>query len=72
VKNADNFRFLDPNGLFISLYHAQETGISLSESIKLAREKVEEKHKLVTLDICKRETEENYKLINDFVNRINI
>ena len=72
VKNADNFRFLDPTGLFISLYHARETGRSLSEWVKLAREKVEEKHKLVTLDICKREAEDNYKVIKEFLNRINI
>lgn len=72
VKNADNFRFLDPTGLFISLYHAQETGRSLSEWVKIATEKVEEKYKLVTLNICKKEAEENYKIIKEFLNRINI
>jgi len=72
VKNADNFRFLDPTGLLISLYHAQETGRSLSEWVKRATEKVEEKYKLVTLDICKKEAEENYKIIKEFLNRINI
>jgi len=72
VKNADNFRFLDPAGLLISLYHAQETGRSLSEWIKVAREKIEEKYKLVTLDICKKETEENYKIIKKFFNIIDI
>jgi HD superfamily phosphodiesterase len=72
VKNADNFRFLDPTGLFISLYWAKETGRNLSEWVKLAKEKVEEKYKLVTLDICKKETEENYKLIKEFLNRVNI
>ena len=72
VKNADNFRFLDPTGLFISLYHAQETGRKLSEWLKKATEKVEEKHKLVTLDICKEDAEENYKIIKEFLNRVNI
>jgi len=72
VKNADNFRFLDPTGLFISLYHAQETKRSLSEWVKLAREKVEEKYKLVTLDLCKGEAEENYKIIKEFLNKVKI
>ena len=72
VKNADNFRFLDPTGLFISLYWAKETGRSLSEWVKLAREKVEEKYKLVTLDICKKETEKNYKIIKEFLNRVDV
>jgi hypothetical protein len=70
--NADNFRFLDPTGLFISLYWAKENGRSLSEWVKLAREKVEEKYKLVTLDICKKEAEENYKVVKEFLNRVNV
>ena len=73
VKNADNFRFLDPMGLLISVYWTKENnGRSLSEWIKLAKEKVEEKYKLVTLDICKKEAEENYRIIKEFLNRVNI
>jgi HD superfamily phosphodiesterase len=72
VKNADNFRFLDPTGISISLYRASESGSSLQDWIKRIREKVEEKHKLVTLDVCKKETEENYKIIKEFLNKINV
>jgi len=72
VKNADNFRFLDPEGLLISLYRASDSGRSLKDWVERIREKVEEKHKLVTLDICKEEAEENYKIIKEFLNRVNI
>ncbi len=69
VKNADNFRFLDPTGAMISLfYHAKDW--SFDQSIGILRQKLEEKHALVTLDICKGEAEEDYRLVKAFLDKI--
>lgn len=72
VKNADNFRFLDPEGIVIVLYYANKQGRNIEQVVKKLKDKIEEKYKLVTLDICKREVEENYKIIKEFLSRVKI
>jgi len=72
VKNADNFRFLDPRGIAIEIYYAYRQGRNLNQILEVLKNKVEEKYNLVTLDICKKETEENYRIIKEFLNKLNL
>lgn len=69
VQNSDNYKFLDPTGVMISLfYHPKDWDFKYS--IALLRQKLEEKHNLVTLDICKKEMDENYKIIKQFLDKV--
>jgi HD superfamily phosphodiesterase len=69
VKNADNYRFLDPTGAMLSLfYHLKDR--TFKQAIDILKEKLEEKYKLVTLDICKKEADENYKIIKNFLDKV--
>lgn len=68
VKNADNYRFLDPRGVMISLfYHPKDS--DFKQTIEILKQKLEEKHNLVTLDICKKEMDGNYKIIKQFLDK---
>ncbi|NIM46711.1 MAG: HD domain-containing protein [Candidatus Aenigmarchaeota archaeon] len=73
VKNADNFRFLDPSKIARGIYKGGiKYKMGFKETIELLKNKVEEKYNLVTLDICKEEAEKNYRVIKEFLNRVNI
>ena len=72
VKNADNFRFLTPSRIARGIFNGPKHGQSFKETIEFLKSKVEEKYNLVTLDICKEEAEENYRVIKEFLNRVNI
>ncbi len=72
VKNADNFRFLDLKRFIGEIYEGSNKGMSLKEIIKFLNRKVEEKHNLVTLDVCREEAEENYKIIKNLLDRVNL
>lgn len=71
VKNADNFRFLNPRGILLVFIFdiGRKSAMSFEDSLKAVESKVEEKRRLVSLDICKQEAEENYRLIREFLER---
>ena len=72
VKNADNFRFLTPTRIAKTIFNGRDYGRDFKGTIEFLKSKVEEKYNLVTLDVCKEEAEENYKVIKEFLNRVNI
>jgi len=72
IKNADCFRFVNPEGFLRIFFDLGKFGKNIEEAFEWAKKKVEEKYNLVTLDICKEEAEENYKVIKEFLNRVNI
>jgi hypothetical protein len=56
--NADCYRFILPKNVFRLI---SEKDIESEEAIKLAKMKLEEKHNVLSLDICKKELEEYYQ-----------
>ncbi|MFA6461103.1 MAG: hypothetical protein WCV90_02465 [Candidatus Woesearchaeota archaeon] len=61
--NADAYRFLLPDKFRKAFYNfSKEMGFE--ETLKLLRFKVEEKYKAVTLDLCKKELDNNYSIIS--------
>lgn len=71
-KNADCFKFLYPAGIFETIALLGKLQKPLEDSIKYLKFKVDNKYSLVTLDICKQEAEENYKIIKAFLDKVNL
>ncbi len=67
VANADCFKFLHPKGAMFFFTNLGERGREFSESLKYFEYKVEEKQKTISLDICKKEAEEYYKLLRRLI-----
>jgi hypothetical protein len=67
--NADCYRFLSPEGFFHGLMIFGNRYKNLTEALINLEKKVEEKYRILSLDVCKIELEDNYhnfkKLIND-------
>jgi len=61
VANADCYRFLHPKGLFALLSILGKMGLQFEEILNLAEAKLEEKYKILSLDICKEELEPYYE-----------
>jgi len=58
--NADCYRFLSPAGFFHGLLIFGNRYSNLNEALSNLEYKVEEKYKILSLDVCKRELEEYY------------
>ncbi len=65
--NADCYKFLVPRKIFRMFYEWKQRGYNFEEIFLLAQEKVDEKWKYLTLDICKKELEASYNLILNFL-----
>ncbi len=65
--NARCYNFLVPKKILKIFYTYKLRGYNYDEIFMLASEKVEEKWNKLTLDICKKELEENYKKIKEFL-----
>lgn len=65
--NADCYRFISVAGVVGGI--ASGKAMDLDELVQLYKEKVEEKWSVLTLDICKKELEPQYKVIKDFFNQ---
>jgi hypothetical protein len=70
VKNADCFKFLDLKRFLMKIYEGSQYGMSFKETMDFLNKKVEEKYKLISLEACKKEADNNYKLIKEFLNKI--
>jgi hypothetical protein len=58
--NSDCYRFLSPEGFFHGVLIFGNRLSDFNNALTQLENKVEEKHKIISLDICKRETEANY------------
>ncbi|MBW2991466.1 hypothetical protein KY348_07240 [Candidatus Woesearchaeota archaeon] len=63
--NADCYRFLHPLGIFAYFELIGKRFNDISKSLELAEKKLEEKHKILTLDICKKELEPYYRTFKE-------
>jgi hypothetical protein len=62
VANADCYKFLHPKGMIIFMGLLNKRG---KDVIKNAEAKLEEKHDILSLDICKEELEPYYKMFKE-------
>lgn len=60
--NADCYKFIHPKGVFLFFRTMKDWGMDFIEAVKFAQDKMEEKYKLISLDICKEELEQDYQM----------
>lgn len=65
--NADCYKFLVPKKILRMFYEWRNRGYNFEQIFLLAEEKVDERWNALTLDICKKDLENNYKEIKDFL-----
>jgi hypothetical protein len=58
--NSDCYRFLSPEGFFHGTLIFGNRFANFNDALTQLENKVEEKHNIISLDICKQETEVNY------------
>jgi hypothetical protein len=63
VKNAECFKFVTVEGCLVFLHELGSRHVPFNEAAKMVIEKMEQKRKLLTLEDCKKESEENCKRI---------
>ena len=59
--NADCYRFLFPKNVFAFIADNVKKDMSYDGAIDFANKKLEEKHKILSLDMCKNELEPHYQ-----------
>lgn len=67
VANADCFKFLHPKGAIFFLTDLGSRNMSFDEALNYFERKIEEKHKIISLDVCEEEAERYYKLLRELV-----
>ena len=67
--NADCYRFLNSKGFFIYCNLLGKRTDDLIEYLKQLEYKVEEKWKVLSLDLCKEELEPHYKIIKEIIKK---
>ncbi len=65
--NADCYRFIHPKGFFAYLTFLGKTKDNFDDCLNQAEKKMDEKHNILSLDICKEELEEYYKTLKKFI-----
>ncbi len=65
--NAVSYNFLTPKKILKMFYNLRQIGYNFDETFLIAEEKTEEKWNNLTLDICRKDLEENYKKIKEFL-----
>ena len=65
VANADCYKFLHPKGMLQFIGILTERGNDFRKVLGEAEKKLEEKHNILSLDICKQELEPYYKMFKE-------
>lgn len=65
--NADCYRFIHPRGFFVFLTVLGKEGTGFSECLTSAESKMEEKHSMLSLDICRKELERYYQTLKQYI-----
>lgn len=58
--NADCYRFIHPKGVFMYLEHLGHKEENITKNLEQLEYKLDEKYKILSLDICKKELEPYY------------
>lgn len=67
--NADCYRFLSPRGIFAGLILFGNRDDSVDVCLKKVEEKMNEKWNILTLDICKKETQKDYNSFKKLIDK---
>lgn len=67
--NADCYRFLHPRGIFGALVLWGERDQNLNNVLKQVEKKFEEKQKILSLDICKKELAQDIEKIKELLRK---
>lgn len=71
--NADCYRFIDPKGVFAYFNFLSKKDLTIESLVEKLKRKLEEKHKLISLDKVKDDLEEDYQmfliLFNKYLNK---
>ncbi len=65
--NADCYRFIHPRGFFVYLTLLGKRHKNVDECLEQAEKKMDEKHNILSLDICKKELEGYYKTLKGYI-----
>jgi len=65
--NADCYRFLHPKGFFCALFEVAKMGMEIDEILNILEAKLDEKYKILSLDICKKELEKYYRQLKKLI-----
>ena len=65
--NADCYKFLHPKGFLAYLNILGKRNLNSAETLNRMEEKLDEKYKLLSLEVCKKELEEYYKMFKKIV-----
>ncbi|MBT3303948.1 hypothetical protein HN592_01015 [Candidatus Woesearchaeota archaeon] len=68
--NADCYKFLIPKNVIATICNLTKKRMNFEEATTLIKNKIEEKYKVLSLDICKQELEENYQLLKKLFVRL--
>lgn len=68
--NADCYRFLNPKVAIHFFANLQKRDMDFDESVKYFESKVDEKWKILSLDICKKELTPSYKLLKKIISEL--
>lgn len=64
--NADCYKFLDLKG-FMLFFHVLSKNMDFEKALKQTESKANEKYSILSLDICKKELEDNYRIITKLI-----
>ncbi|HUW21291.1 MAG TPA: hypothetical protein VMW41_01350 [Candidatus Bathyarchaeia archaeon] len=67
VANADCFKFLHPRGAIFFLTDLGRRKMEFDQVLDYFETKIEEKNKIISLDVCKHEAERYYRMLKNLV-----
>lgn len=65
--NADAYRFIHPTGFFAYLLVLGKWNLSFADCLMQAEQKMDEKWKILSLDLCKKELEPYYRTLKNYI-----
>lgn len=65
--NADCYRFIHPKGFFLWLTTLGKRWLTFDECLNQAEYKLDEKYKILSLDVCKTELEPYYQVFKKYI-----
>lgn len=67
--NADCYRFIHPRGMFAYYVLLGKRFSDFDECLKQSEVKLEEKHRIISLDICRQELEPYYQIFKGLIDK---
>ncbi len=65
--NADCYRFCHPTGFLVYMHGIAKRWLTFLEALDQAEKKLEEKHSILSLELCKNECENHYQKLTEYI-----